>query len=109
MIGVPRFQATAGAEWDVPGVRGLAVDGRLVHTGASYANAINTLRVSGWTRLDLGMRYLTEWNGRALTLRARVDNVANRNDWASVGGYPGSGYLVLGAPRTLGVSASVDF
>lgn len=109
VIGVPRFQATAGAEWDVPGVRGLAVDGRLVHTGASYANATNTLRVSGWTRLDLGMRYLTEWNGRALTLRARVDNVANRNYWASVGGYPGSGYLVLGAPRTLVVSASVDF
>ncbi len=109
VIGVPRFQATAGAEWDVPGMRGLAVDGRLVHTGASYANATNTLRVSGWTRLDLGMRYLTEWNGRALTLRARVDNVANRNYWASVGGYPGSGYLVLGAPRTLVVSASVDF
>ncbi len=109
VIGVPKFQATAGAEWDVPGVTGLALDGRLVHTGASYANATNSLRVSSWTRLDLGARYLTEWNGRALTLRARVDNVADRSYWASVGGFPGSGYLVLGGPRTFTLSASVDF
>ena len=109
VIGVPRLQATVGAEWDVPGASGVALDARVVHTGASYANAVNTLRVDGWTRLDLGVRYLTEWNGRALTLRARVDNVADKNYWASVGGYPGSGYLVLGAPRTFVVSASVDF
>lgn len=109
VIGVPKFQATAGIEWDVPGVRGLALDGRLVHTGASYANATNTLRVTAWNRVDLGARYLTEWNGHALTLRARVDNVADKNYWASVGGYPGSGYLVLGAPRTFTLSASVDF
>jgi len=109
VIGVPRLQATLGAEWDVPGANGWALDARSVYTGSSYANATNTLRVKGWTRLDLGVRYLTEWNGRALTLRARVDNVADKNYWASVGGYPGSGYLVLGAPRTFTVSASVDF
>jgi iron complex outermembrane recepter protein len=109
VIGVPKLQANLGAEWDVPGVPGLAVDGRLVHTGASYANATNTLRVPGWNRLDVGARYLTEVQGRLVTLRARIDNLTNRNDWASVGGYPGSGYLVVGAPRTLSLSVSVDF
>ena len=109
VIGVPRFQATVGAEWDVTGVRGLALDGRVVHTGSSYADAANTLSVPGWTRLDLGVRYLTEVAGRALTLRARMDNATNRNYWASVGGYPGSGYLVVGGPRSLNLSASVDF
>ncbi|RAR86229.1 iron complex outermembrane receptor protein [Paracidovorax anthurii] len=109
VIGVPRLQANAGVEWDVPGVRGLALDTRLVYTGASYADAANTLRVPGWTRLDLGVRYATEWSGRLVTLRARVDNVADRNYWASAGGYPGAGYLVVGAPRTFTLSASVDF
>ena len=109
VIGVPRLQANLGAEWDVPGVPGLAVDGRLVHTGASYANATNTLRVPGWNRLDVGARYLTEVQGKLVTLRARIDNLTNRNYWASVGGYPGSGYLVGGAPRTLSLSVSVDF
>jgi iron complex outermembrane receptor protein len=50
-----------------------------------------------------------ELQGRVVTLRARVDNVANRNYWASVGGSSGSGYLVVGAPRTFTLSASVDF
>lgn len=109
VIGVPKLQANMGAEWDVPGVPGLAVDGRLVHTGASYANATNTLRVPGWNRLDVGARYLTEVQGKLVTLRARIDNLTNRNHWASVGGYPGAGYLVVGAPRTLSLSVSVDF
>ncbi|MFN4121446.1 TonB-dependent receptor [Acidovorax sp.] len=109
VIGVPKLQANLGAEWDVPGVPGLAVDGRLVHTGASYANAINTLRVPGWNRLDVGARYMTEVQGKLVTLRARIDNLTNRNYWASVGGYPSAGYLVVGAPRTLSLSVSVDF
>lgn len=109
VIGVPRVQANAGVEWDVPGVPGLALDTRALYTGASYADGANTLRVPGWTRLDLGVRYTTEWSGRLVTLRARLDNVADRNYWASSGGYPGSGYLVVGAPRTFTLSASVDF
>jgi iron complex outermembrane receptor protein len=109
VIGVPRLQANIGAEWDVPGVNGLALDGRLVHTGSVVANATNTLSVPSWNRLDLGVRYLTEVQGRLVTLRARVDNVANRSYWASSGGYPGAGYLVVGAPRTLSLSVGVDF
>ena len=109
VIGVPRFQSTLGAEWDIPGVRGLALDGRLVYTGARYANATNTLKVPGWTRVDMGARYITDVQGRVVTLRARVENLTDRDYWASVGGFPGSGYLAAGAPRTFGLSASVDF
>lgn len=109
VIGVPEFQANLGLDWDVPGAPGVALDGRVIHTGSSYADAGNTLEVPGWTRLDLGARYLAEVAGRALTLRARIDNVTNRDYWASVGGYPGQGYLVVGAPRTYTLSASVDF
>lgn len=109
VIGVPRLQANLGAEWDVPGAQGLALDARVVRTGATYANDANTLRVPAWTRLDMGVRYATEWSGRLVTLRARVDNATDRNYWASAGGYPGSGYLVVAAPRTFTLSASVDF
>lgn len=109
VIGVPRFQANMGVEWDIPGVQGLAVDGRVVYTGSSYADAENTLKVPGWTRFDAGLRYMTDVNNHVLTLRARVENIANRNYWSSVGGYPNSGYLVLGGPRTFLLSASMDF
>jgi len=109
VIGVPGFQANLGAEWDVPGIAGLALDARVVHTGAVYADATNRLKVPAWTRFDLGARYITEIGGHALTLRARIDNLTDRDYWASSGGFPGQGYLVLGAPRTVSVSASMDF
>ncbi|WP_043112492.1 TonB-dependent receptor, partial [Pseudacidovorax intermedius] len=109
VIGVARAQGSLGLEWDVPGVPGLALTGRVVRNGSSYADAANTLRVPGWTRLDVGARYLTEVAGRPVTFRARIDNATDRNYWASVGGYPGYGYLVQGTPRTFNVSATVDF
>ncbi len=109
VIGVPRLQANVGAEWNVPAVQGLALDGRVVHTGASYADSLNSLKVPGWTRLDIGARYLFDVQGQLVTLRARIDNVTDKNYWASVGGYPDNGYLVSGNPRTFSLSASVDF
>ncbi|MDM0013997.1 TonB-dependent receptor [Variovorax sp. J22P168] len=110
VIGVPRQQFNLGAEWDIPGVRGLAVNARFIYTSKQYADAANLQQLPDWNRFDLGARYLMDiGNGRLLTLRARVDNVFNKAYWASTGGYPGSNYLVMGAPRTFVLNASVDF
>ena len=109
VIGVPKTQANLGLDWDVPGVQGLSLNGRIVNTGSFYADSANTLRVKGWTRLDLGARYLTEIQGKLVTFRARVDNATDKNYWASAGGYPDNGYLVLANPRTFSLTASIDF
>jgi len=108
-IGVPRTQLNLGADWDVPGVAGLALNARAVYTSHQYADAANRQQLPSWTRLDLGASYAARFMERDLTLRARVDNAFDRNYWASAGGYPGYGYLVLGAPRTFTLSATVDF
>jgi len=109
-IGVAKQQANLGAEWDVPGVRNLSLNARLLYTSKQYANATNTQQIPGWTRFDLGARYLVDLgNGRALTLRARIDNLFNKSYWASVGGTQGSNYLVMGAPRTFALSGTIDF
>ncbi|WP_313327942.1 TonB-dependent receptor [Stutzerimonas balearica] len=108
-IGVPRTQANLGGEWDVPGTNGLTLTSRVVYTSSQYADAANDLEAPSWTRLDLGARYRMVLDERDVTLRARLDNVTGRDYWASVGGYPNANYLVLGAPRTLTVSATVDF
>jgi iron complex outermembrane receptor protein len=109
VIGVAEWQATVGAEWEIPTVAGLAVDGRVNYTGSRYADAANTLKVDDWTTMDIGARYLLQLGNQDLTLRARVNNVFDRDYWASVGGYEGQGYLVLGAPRTVTLSATMDF
>lgn len=109
VIGTPDLQANLGAEWDVPGVRSLSLSGRVLHTASQYADAANTQKVPSWRRVDAGVRYVTSLGKQALTVRGQVENLTNRDYWASAGGYPGSGYLVLGAPRTLTVSATLDF
>ncbi|MGX4641432.1 TonB-dependent receptor [Massilia sp. SYSU DXS3249] len=108
-IGVPEVQFNLGADWDVPGVPGLSLNARAVSTSSQFADAANTQRVPAWTRLDLGASWATRLMDRELTLRARVDNVTGKDYWASAGGYPGFGYLVAGAPRTVTVSGSIDF
>ncbi len=108
-IGVPKVQANLNVEWDMPFVEGLTLEGRTLYTGSQYANADNSLELPSWTRFDLGARYGLKLGDNALTLRARVDNVTDKSYWASAGGYPGSNYLVQGAPRTFVLSASYDF
>lgn len=107
VIGVPETQANIGVEWDL--LTSLSVDGRVVYTSSQMANASNTLEIPGWTRLDLGARYSLAWADKTMTVRARIDNVTDRNYWASVGGSFDANYMVLGGPRTFVLSASLDF
>ncbi len=105
-VGVPKFQFNVGTDWDVPGVPGLTVNGLLLRTGGQYIDSANNLSIPAWTRVDLGARYAMKLDEeRRLTLRAGLENVADKAYWASTNG----GYLTQGEPRTLKVSATLDF
>lgn len=104
-VGVPSFQLNIGADWDVPGVEGAALSARLLRTGGQYVNASNSLSLPTWNRFDLGSRYRFKLDEKDITLRANLENVANTAYWASANG----GYLTQGTPRTLKVSATLDF
>jgi iron complex outermembrane receptor protein len=108
-IGVPEFQANLNVEYDIPALEGLTVEGRAAYTGSQAANAANTVELGSWTRFDVGARYAFEAGGRPVTLRARIENLADKNQWVAVGGYPGANYLTLGAPRTVRLSVTTDF
>ena len=109
VLGVPKRQLSLALDWDTPWVEGLSLDARVVNTGSFKTNSANTLEAPGWTRLDIGTRYLLDVQGKLVTLRARIDNLADRKYWSSAGGYPNAGYLVQGQPRTFSLSASIDF
>ena len=108
-IGTPEVQGNVNVEWDVPQLAGLTLEGRVVYTGEQAVNVPNTVELSSWTRFDAGVRYSADIAGRPVTLRARVENLADEDQWVAVGGYPGANYLTLGAPRTLRLSLSTDF
>ncbi|NMG67035.1 TonB-dependent siderophore receptor [Azoarcus indigens] len=106
VYGVPKWKANLGAEWTVPGLRALTLSGRIVHTGEQYVNTANTQKIPNWTRFDLGARYATRLMGKALMLRANVENVADKSYWA---GSFNDGYVTQGAGRTVKLSATMDF
>lgn len=103
-VGVPRVQSTIGAEWDVPSISGLTLTSRGIYTGKTYLDAANQQSAPSWVRLDLGARYSFEVNNVPLTVRATVQNVANRRYWEA----NPSGYVGAGAPLTTWLSLSAD-
>lgn len=105
-VGVPRVMANLSAEWDTPWIAGLTVTGGVIHTGREYVNQANTQSVPSWTTFDLGARYATRIQGKEVTLRANVVNLFNRGYWSGVASY---GTISQGVPRTLMLSASMDF
>lgn len=105
-VGVPHVQANVWAEWDTPGIEGFTLTGGAIHTGSQYINQANTQKLDAWTRVDLGARYATRIEGRPTTFRATVQNVFDRNYWSGVASY---GAISPSYPRTLQVSATVDF
>ena len=104
--GTPPWAANLGLDWDVPGLPGLAVSGRVNYTSAQYVNNTNTLKLPSWTTLDLGARYATKLGGKAVVFRASLDNAFDKNYWESVWS---NNAVNLGAPRSFHLSASVDF
>jgi iron complex outermembrane receptor protein len=108
-IGVPDTQLNLGGEWDVPGMERLTLTSRVLYTSSQFMDSANEQEVPSWTRVDVGARYRVDMGTKLLTLRAGIENLMGRDYWASVGGFPGSGYLVLGNPRTYTVTATVDF
>jgi iron complex outermembrane receptor protein len=104
-VGVPQFQFNLGADWDVPGVPGLSLNGLLLRTGGQFVDSANEYSIPAWTRIDLGARYQIQLDERAVTFNALRENVADNNYWASANG----GYLTQGAPRTFKLAATVDF
>jgi len=109
VIGSPKSQYNLGLDFDVPNVPGLALNVRAVHTARQFADLANTQIVPAWSRFDIGGRYAFDVAAHEVTLRAGVNNVANRNYWASSGGYPGQGYLTVGAPRTFTFSGTFAY
>jgi len=101
--GVPDRTFNLGLDWDTPWVPALSLNGRVIHTSSVYTSAANNLNMPSWTRLDLGARYATKISGRPVTLRANLENVFDREYWIT------STYVTVGAPRTLMLSAQVDF
>lgn len=106
-FGVPKWTMNAGVEWDTPWNKDLTLSLRAVYTDSQYINNANTIKIPSWVRYDLGARYKTEINNTPVTYRLSVENLFDKKYWA--GAFSMEGFATLGGPRTVKLSATMQF
>ena len=105
---VPELRSTVWAEYAVPTVPGLKVNGVWQYSGSKAFDPANRAIVPSYHVFGLGAAYALKVGGVDTTVRMRVDNVTDKFYWRDVSQALG-GYLLPGAPRTFRVSAQFDF
>ncbi|SEE64954.1 TonB-dependent receptor [Pseudomonas kilonensis] len=106
----PKYNVNLGAEWDVPTVQGLTLTSRGIYSSSQYLDQSNTKQIDSWERFDVGARYAFKVDEKHITLRANIENVADKRYWSSAGASDDSeAGLTLSTPRTYLLSATVDF
>lgn len=106
----PKYNVNLGAEWDVPTVQGLTLTSRGIYSSSQYLDPSNTKEIDSWERFDVGARYAFKVDEKHITLRANIENVADKRYWSSAGASDDSeAGLTLSTPRTYLLSATVDF
>jgi iron complex outermembrane receptor protein len=105
-LGVPKWAVNAGVEWDTPWNPDLALSLRAVYTSSQYADNANTVEIPSWVRYDIGARYKTVINKVPVTYRLSVENLFDKHYWS---GATDKGLVTLGSPRTIKLSATMQF
>jgi len=100
---VPEKLARLFAEYSLPWVEGLSLNGGVSYTGEEWVNDANTLSIPAFVTADAGIRYTRSVLGQELTARVGVSNLTGENYWTTKGG----GMLYLGSPRTVASSLAV--
>lgn len=105
-VGAPRHNVRLGGEWDPSFLPGVTLSSRINRSASQYVDSGNLQSIPSWTTVDIGGRYsIALADGKRLTMRADVRNVADKAYWASSIG----AWLNAGAGRTVSLSASFDF
>ena len=102
--GVSRRSGVINLTWDAGEAGGLSLDGGVYYQSDMPLNAQNTYNLEGFTRVDLGASYETDWSETPVRLRLLLANALDdRFYYGSAGGFQ------LAAPRTLNASLVVRF
>ncbi|MFH7811507.1 MULTISPECIES: TonB-dependent siderophore receptor [Acetobacter] len=101
---VAPLQAALNADYRIPAVRGLSVNGGFNYVSRSWLDAANTVHLPSYIVGEIGAAYITHVDTHAVTIRANVENIGNVRYWMSRGNYN----IFPGAPRTITLSARLD-
>jgi iron complex outermembrane recepter protein len=101
----PHVTASLFAEYRVPVLAGLSVNGGLYYVGPRPVNDADQAYIGGYTLLTAGLRYGTRLYGKRVSFQANLENAANRRYWSAAG----SNQIGVGLGRTLELSSTFEF
>ena len=108
-VNVPHATMRAGATWRAAALGGADLSALVVAEGDRVALPYDdTVRIPGWSRLDLAARWTMRTGAATLTWRAGLDNATDRRAWREAPYQFGHAYLFPVAPRTWRVSVQAD-
>lgn len=102
---VPEHQAGLYADYRLPWMSMLSVNGGIYYSDRRAVDNRNTQFIPSWTRYDAGLRFDPEWGSYRPILRLSVRNLADENYWESA---PFAA-LSLAEPRTYRFSVEMSF
>jgi iron complex outermembrane receptor protein len=101
----PEYTASVFAEYRIPAVTGLAVNGGVFYVSDRAINPLNQGFIGGVTTYGVALRYGYEWADQQVTMQLNVENLTDKNYWNTAG----NGLVGVGAPRTAKLSVTVGF
>lgn len=108
-VNVPEHTLKASVAWRLPCFASAWLQTDLIHEGPRAVTADNSVRLSSWTRTDVGLKAATALAGSNVVWRVNVHNVFNLRNWREAPSYAGHVYLMPQAPRSVSATASVAF
>jgi iron complex outermembrane recepter protein len=109
-VNVPERSLRLGVEWRVAAAPGLSLQASVTAEGDRVALPYDSsIRIGGWARVDVGARWRHTLAGTALTWRAGIDNLADRQAWKEAPYQFGHSYLYALSARQWRVSVTAAF
>jgi iron complex outermembrane receptor protein len=99
--GTPEQYAKLYAEYNLPWIKGLTLQGGIYYTGTQYVDTLNTDELPPFVTEDVGARYETKIEGYPTIFRLYVTNVTNKSYWQD--------WRQVGDPRSIALSMQVKF
>jgi len=107
---VPRYKGSLFADYKIAVVPGLAFNALASFEGSKTVTADGSVELPRAWQVDAGGSYQQRGAGRVTTWRVNVENLTNRIYWREAPSTDWGGiYLFPSTPRTVRVSATVEF
>jgi iron complex outermembrane receptor protein len=108
-IGIPNWRAVMFADYQLPQVEKMSVQGGWTYVSSKPVTMDNSLSVPGYHKFDAGLRYVDKVGKSKATYRLFVENVFDKFYWRDVSQTYGSNTLYPGSPRIFRATATFDF